>query len=289
MSKVDIIKSAKADGIAENSLFEDWKIMRQALEDKERKFKEISINKVHALTVCIFIRIPVTSICIAVTHSIVCSFFCGLSLSILLFIFFRWKRFYAYRSAFPTKSSISVNEANETLDYPKFLIKSDFKFFSQSGLCKNTFYDEKVGVLFLGESSKPSTEEFSMVEDEPNFSISDLVNSLKIASESIVEDSLRSAVVKLYSSLDSIPADAFDTQFGKHLLGVYLEPLSKLLNFGKDASGTDYQKLLELLQILDFFVEYLNEARQVFRSDSFSIDLDTMLRLAKMDRKVVER
>ena len=44
--------------------------------------------------------------------------------------------------------------------------------------------------MFLGESSKPSTEEFSIVEDEPNFSISDLVNSLKIASESIVEDSL---------------------------------------------------------------------------------------------------
>lgn len=289
MSKVDIIKSAKADGIAENLLFEDWKTMRQALEDEERKFKEISINKVYALTTCIFVMIPVISICIAVTRSIVCSFFCGLSLYILLFIFFRWKRFYAYRSAFLTKSSISVNEANETLDYPKFLIKSDFKFFSKSGLCKNAFYDEKVGVLFLGESSKSSTEEFSMVEDEPNFSISDLVNSLKITSESIVEDSLRGAVDKLISSLDSVSANAFDTQFGKHLLEVYLEPLSKLLNFSKDASDTDNQKLLELLQILDSFVEELNEAMQAFKSDSLSIDLDTMLRLAKMDRKVVER
>ncbi len=205
------------------------------------------------------------------------------------FIFYRWKRFYTYRSTFPTKSIITVTEAKDSLDYPKFLIKSDFKFFSKSGLCKNAFYDEKVGVLFLGESSKPSTEEFSIVEDEPNFSISDLVNSLKIASESIVEDSLRSAVDKLISSLDSVSADAFDTRFGKHLLRVYLEPLSKLLNFEKDASDTGYQKLLELLQILDSFVEELIKARQVLESDSFSIDLDTMLRLAKMDRKVEGR
>lgn len=41
MSKVTITKLSKADGITKNSLFEDWKIMRQALEDEERKFKEL--------------------------------------------------------------------------------------------------------------------------------------------------------------------------------------------------------------------------------------------------------
>lgn len=85
MSKVTITKLSKADGITKNSLFEDWKIMRQALEDEERKFKEVSINKVHVLTTYLFIRIPVVSICIIATRSIVCSFLCVLSLLISFF------------------------------------------------------------------------------------------------------------------------------------------------------------------------------------------------------------
>lgn len=289
MNKVDIIKESKIDsGIVEDNLFEDWKIMRQTLEDEERKFKEVRNNKIDALAIYLYVMIPASFVCIVATQSIIYSLLCVFSLVIPFFIFFRWKRFYAYRSAFPTKSNISVNEVKDTLGYPKFLIASDFKFFSKRGFCRNAFYDERRKVLYLNVSNSSITEELSMVKDN-DFSIHDLVYNWNNISESITDASLHSAVNKLLSSLDSIPADAFDTQFGRHLLRVYLEPLSKLLRSEKDVSVAEYKKILELLQILDSFLEEMKEVRQVSKNDSLSIDLDTMLRLAKIDRKVVSR
>ncbi len=95
--------------------------------------------------------------------------------------------------------------------------------------------------MYLNASNSSITEELSMVKDN-DFSIHDLIYNLNNISESITDASLHSAVNKLLSSLDSIPVDVFDTQFGRHLLRVYLEPLSKLLRSEKDVSVAEYKK-----------------------------------------------
>ncbi len=88
MNKVDIIKKSKIDsGIVEDNLFEDWKIMRQTLEDEERKFKEVSNNKIDALAIYLYVMIPASFVCIVATQSIIYSLLCVFSLVIPFFIF----------------------------------------------------------------------------------------------------------------------------------------------------------------------------------------------------------
>lgn len=297
MNKTRVCRAKK---LKNSILLEDWKTMHKAIEWENENFREISEAKIHALVTYFFIMIPVASCCIASTHSIVYVLLFTILLLFPFCIYLRWRRFYNYRLHFPSKSSISIKEVKQVLNYPEFLIRLDFKSFSKNVFFKDAYFASKQGVLILHgkpESFVARTE--LPVEDsdliaidsntEESFSIEDFICNLQKEASSVGQEALSTALCELASSLASVKPSAFDTQFGRHLWNVYFEPLSKLLGKLDCISAEDHTKLLDLLQTLVSFVEEVKQIEELSESNSISISLDAMLRLAKMDRKVVRK